>query len=88
MVGTMHVWRLFYGRHSWRTQIFVRFLGFIGQLLSHRVLKTVYIMGKKKKTLEDLKKDLNTLPKKDLKKIQGGKKGRNWNNGCGRIIPQ
>jgi len=45
-------------------------------------------MGKKKKTLEDLKKDLNTLPKKNLKKIRGGKKGKNWNNGCGRIIPQ
>ncbi|AEE52373.1 MAG TPA: hypothetical protein PLC89_02745 [Haliscomenobacter sp.] len=49
-------------------------------------------MGKpkdEKKNLDDLKKDLKTVKKEDMKKITGGKKdGKNWNNGCGGIIPQ
>ena len=46
-------------------------------------------MGKSK-NLDDLKKnqDLKTVRKGDMKKIRGGKKGKNWNDGCGRIIPQ
>jgi hypothetical protein len=48
-------------------------------------------MGKPKKKLDDLKKDLKTLKKKDMKKIVGGKndkKKKNWNNGLGGIVPQ
>ncbi len=48
-------------------------------------------MGKSKKKLDDLKKDLKTLKKKDMKKIVGGKndkKKKNWNNGLGGIVPQ
>ncbi|MEN0002944.1 MAG: hypothetical protein AAF798_02325 [Bacteroidota bacterium] len=49
-------------------------------------------MGKSKK-LKDLKKDndLKTLKKKDMNKIIGGKsdkKNKNWNGGCGGIVPQ
>jgi hypothetical protein len=48
-------------------------------------------MGKSKKSLEDLKKDLKTLRKNDMKKIVGGKNDKNkkkFNNGCGGIVPQ
>lgn len=47
-------------------------------------------MGKPKKSLEDLKKDLKTLKKGDMNKITGGKKDKKnkWNNGCGGIVPQ
>ncbi len=48
-------------------------------------------MGKPKKNLDDLKKDLKTLKKKDMKKIVGGKddkKKKKWNNGLGGIVPQ
>jgi hypothetical protein len=48
-------------------------------------------MGKPKddkKNLDDLKKDLKTVKKDDMKNIRGGKGGKNWNNGCGGIIPQ
>lgn len=48
-------------------------------------------MGKSKKKLEDLKKDLKTLKEVDMKKIVGGKndkKRKKWNNGCGGILPQ
>jgi hypothetical protein len=47
-------------------------------------------MGKSKKNLDDLKKDLKTIKKKDMGKIVGGKKSKNkkWNNGCGGIVPQ
>lgn len=47
-------------------------------------------MGKSKKNLADLKKDLRTIKKVDMKKIVGGKnkKKKKWNNGCGGIIPQ
>ena len=45
-------------------------------------------MGKAKKNLDDLKKDLKALKKNDMKKIIGGKKKNKWNNGCGGILPQ
>ena len=46
-------------------------------------------MGKSKKNLDDLKKDLKSLKKTDLKKIIGGRrKKKKWNNGCGGIPPQ
>jgi hypothetical protein len=47
-------------------------------------------MGKSKKNLDELKKDLKTIKKNDMDKIVGGKKGKNknWNNGCGGIVPQ
>ncbi len=46
-------------------------------------------MGKAKKNLDDLKKDLKALKKTEMKKIVGGKKKkRKWNNGCGGILPQ
>ncbi len=48
-------------------------------------------MGKPKKSLDDLKKDLKTLQKKDMKKIVGGKNDKKkdkWNNGCGGFVPQ
>ena len=48
-------------------------------------------MRKKKRNLDELKKSLKTVNKKDMKNIRGGKKikkGKNWNDGCGGIIPQ
>jgi hypothetical protein len=48
-------------------------------------------MGKSKKNLDDLKKDLKTIKKDDMNKIVGGKDKKNtkkWNNGCGGIVPQ
>lgn len=47
-------------------------------------------MGKDKKNLNDVKKDIKTIKKEDMKKIVGGKKDRDnkWNNGCGGILPQ
>lgn len=46
-------------------------------------------MGKPKKNLKDLKKDLKTIKKDDMNKITGGKKKKKkWNNGCGGIVPQ
>ena len=48
-------------------------------------------MGKKEKNLDELTKSLKTVKKKDMKNIRGGKrpnKGKNWNDGCGGIIPQ
>ena len=48
-------------------------------------------MGKSKKKLDDLKKDLKTLKKKDMKKIVGGKNGKKkkkWNSGLGGSVPQ
>lgn len=38
-------------------------------------------MGKSKKKLDDLKKDLKTLQKKDMKKIVGGKNDNKKRNG-------
>ncbi len=47
-------------------------------------------MGRSKKNLDDIKKDIKSIKKEDMKKIVGGKKGKkkNWNNGCGGIVPQ
>ena len=48
-------------------------------------------MGKPKKSLEDLKKDLTPIKKGDMNKITGGKndkKKNKWNSGCGGILPQ
>jgi len=48
-------------------------------------------MGKDKKNLEDLKKDLKTLNKEEMSKIVGGRKGKSndqWNDSCGGILPQ
>ena len=46
-------------------------------------------MGKAKKNLDDLKKELKAIKKIELKKIIGGKKKKKkWNNGCGGILPQ
>lgn len=47
-------------------------------------------MGKAKKNLDELKKDLKEVKKTDLKKIIGGKKDKKkwWTNGCGGILPQ
>lgn len=48
-------------------------------------------MGKSKKSLDDLKKDLKTLKDKDMDKIVGGKKGKDdkkGGSGCGGIVPQ
>jgi len=48
-------------------------------------------MGKNKKKLSELKKDLKTLKKEEMIKIVGGKKGKRKpqsNNGCGGILPQ
>ena len=47
-------------------------------------------MGKDKKNIDDLKKDLKTLKKEEMVKITGGKKGKDKssNNGCGGILPQ
>lgn len=49
------------------------------------------LLWEKTKKLEDLKKDLKTLQKKDMKKIVGGKndkKKNKFNNGLGGIVPQ
>ncbi len=46
-------------------------------------------MGKAKKNLDDLKKDLKELKKADMQKITGGKKKKKkWGFGCGGILPQ
>jgi hypothetical protein len=51
-------------------------------------------MGKSKKNLDDLKKDLGKkdikpIKKDDQDKLVGGKgKNKNWNSGCGGIVPQ
>ncbi len=48
-------------------------------------------MGKDKRNLEDLKKDLKSLKKEEMTKIVGGRKGKSknqWNDGCGGITPQ
>jgi len=47
-------------------------------------------MGKPKKKIDKLQKDVKPLKKEDMKKIVGGKKGKNdkWKNGCGGILPQ
>lgn len=49
-------------------------------------------MGKKKTSLDELRKNLQTVKKRDMKNIRGGKgkasQGKNWNNGCRGIIPQ
>ncbi len=48
-------------------------------------------MGKSKKNLDDLKKDLKTIKKVDMNKIIGGKNDKakkKWNSGCGGILPQ
>jgi hypothetical protein len=49
-------------------------------------------MGKSKKDLDDLKKDLKALKKEDMKSIIGGKdkkrKWKRWMNLCGDILPQ
>ena len=48
-------------------------------------------MGKSKKNLKEIKKDkdLKPLPKDDMNKITGGKKGKKkHNNACGCILPQ
>lgn len=48
-------------------------------------------MRKKKTNLDELKKSLKTIKKRDMKYIRGGKKtrkGKNWNDGCGGTIPQ
>lgn len=37
--------------------------------------------------LEEVKKNLKTVKKEDMKKIKGGK-GKSWQNGCSDIIPQ
>lgn len=67
-------------------------------LYFHHTIETIFsrdhkrdTMGKSKKSLEDLKKDLKTLRKNDMKKIVGGKNDKNkkkFNNGCGGIVPQ
>lgn len=48
-------------------------------------------MGKKKKKLDELKADMKTLKKGDMKKIVGGKndkKKKTWGDILGGIIPQ
>ena len=61
-------------------------MGVIKSLGAHENQLT---MGKTKKNLDDLKKDMKTIEKKDMDKISGGKKGKNKKyNGCGGIVPQ
>ncbi|WP_170254682.1 hypothetical protein [Phaeodactylibacter luteus] len=45
-------------------------------------------MGKSKKNLADLKKEIKTIKKSDQNKIVGGKGKKNYNNGCSDIVPQ
>lgn len=47
-------------------------------------------MGKSKKSLSELQKDLQTIKSIDMAKIFGGKlvKKNKWNNGLGGITPQ
>jgi hypothetical protein len=46
-------------------------------------------MGRSKKNLDDIKKEIKSIKKEDMKKIVGGKgKKKNWNKGCGGIVPQ
>lgn len=47
-------------------------------------------MGRSKKNLDDIKKEIKSIKKEDMKKIVGGKKGKkkSWNKGCGGIVPQ
>ena len=48
-------------------------------------------MGRNKKKIKDLQKNIKTMDKVDMKKIIGGKKGKRgkfWNGGCGGILPQ
>lgn len=44
-------------------------------------------MGRSKKNLDDIKKDIESIKKEDMKKIVGGKK-KSWSKGCGGIVPQ
>ncbi len=47
-------------------------------------------MGKDKNSaIEKLKKgkDVKSLPKKEMKKLAGGRKKRRWSKGCGGILP-
>jgi len=61
------------------------------------LLKSLHIpnwlaMGKSKKRLDDLKKDLKELKKEEMKNIVGGRDKKNrwkrWLNICGNILPQ
>ena len=49
-------------------------------------------MGKSKKQLDDLKKDLKELKKEEMKNMVGGRDTKNkwkrWLNICGNILPQ
>jgi bacteriocin-like protein len=51
-----------------------------------------FAMGKSKKRLDDLKKDLKELKKEEMKNIVGGRDKKNrwkrWLNICGNILPQ
>ena len=61
----------------------------MGIIISLGAHENQLTMGKTKKNLDDLKKDMKTIEKKDMDKISGGKKGKNKKyNGCGGIVPQ
>lgn len=52
-------------------------------------------MGKDKKSLDELKKEIKTIDKKDQEKVRGGssdkekdKEKNKWNSGLGGIVPQ
>jgi hypothetical protein len=49
-------------------------------------------MGKRKKSLDELRKDLRELKKDEMKNIVGGqekkRKWKRWLNICGSILPQ
>jgi hypothetical protein len=50
-------------------------------------------MGKDKKNLDELKKDLKTISKSEQEKVRGGSSDKDreknrWNSGLGGIVPQ
>ena len=49
-------------------------------------------MGKSKKSIDELKKDLREIKKDEMKNIMGGSEKKNkwkrWLNICGNILPQ
>lgn len=55
-------------------------------------IQTCQAMGKSKKRLDDLKKDLRELKKEEMKNMVGGRDKKNrwkrWLNICGNILPQ
>ncbi len=60
-----------------------------------RVPSQSFTMGKDKKSLDELKKEIKTIDKKDQEKVRGGssdkekdKEKNKWNSGLGGIVPQ